>query len=311
MDILINGERIDVTLEEEKTVGEVVNGVRNYITSSGFLITGIQKDGEMLSSDDTGHWAALPIDGIEHLGFTAIPPSEYRHSRSVALFRYLSGFARALEEGDPDSLAEIAAEYSWFEPELTNLLGGRESSVERPDEESGAGRQREEHTILAFLDAFTDDLRTGRIDPERQELARTVFGQIMLLLTERIREFEDPMQELRATLKCLAETVPEISDVSLLLQTGKDREAMANIIRFTELSAKLLRLYPLLTASGALNAGNLVFDGSSFQEYYTDLNRVLLELLEAFRAQDSVLIGDLLEYEIAPRIDRFLVAASS
>jgi len=31
---------------------------------------------------------------------------------------------------------------------------------------------------------------------------------------------------------------------------------------------------------------------------------VLSELLEAFDARDSVLIGDLMEYEIAPRLER-------
>lgn len=41
----------------------------------------------------------------------------------------------------------------------------------------------------------------------------------------------------------------------------------------------------------------------SVKEFYTELNAVLKELVEAFHSQDSVLIGDLQEYEIAPRLE--------
>ena len=41
----------------------------------------------------------------------------------------------------------------------------------------------------------------------------------------------------------------------------------------------------------------------SFEEYYNELNSVLKELIDAFHINDSVLIGDLLEYEIAPRLE--------
>jgi hypothetical protein len=36
----------------------------------------------------------------------------------------------------------------------------------------------------------------------------------------------------------------------------------------------------------------------------SELNPVLRDLVAAFDARDSVLIGDLLEYEIAPRMER-------
>ena len=44
--------------------------------------------------------------------------------------------------------------------------------------------------------------------------------------------------------------------------------------------------------------------GRGLQDFYRDLNRILTELLEAFHANDSVLIGDLMEYEIAPRLEQ-------
>ena len=45
-------------------------------------------------------------------------------------------------------------------------------------------------------------------------------------------------------------------------------------------------------------------DNEKLQAFYQELNGVLSELLEAFAAKDSVLIGDLMEYEIAPRLEQ-------
>ena len=36
------------------------------------------------------------------------------------------------------------------------------------------------------------------------------------------------------------------------------------------------------------------------------MNGVLRDLLAAFNAKDSILIGDLLEYEVAPRLGKLL-----
>ena len=41
----------------------------------------------------------------------------------------------------------------------------------------------------------------------------------------------------------------------------------------------------------------------SLKDYLEDMNRVLEELTEAFNARDTVMLGDLLEYEISPRLE--------
>jgi len=69
---------------------------------------------------------------------------------------------------------------------------------------------------------------------------------------------------------------------------------MEAVVRFSELSQRLLRH---LRSRGVPAVG-----GRESREFFTDLNRVLGELLSAFQAHDTVLIGDLLEYEIAPRL---------
>jgi hypothetical protein len=86
---------------------------------------------------------------------------------------------------------------------------------------------------------------------------------------------------------------------------------MDSILKFIELSQKLIRLYPILKENGLVDFTKGNIDGMSFGDFYGALNLVLNELSDAFAVEDSVLIGDLLEYEIAPRIEALLTGLAS
>jgi hypothetical protein len=110
----------------------------------------------------------------------------------------------------------------------------------------------------------------------------------------RLAEVDDPRAALARLSAELEATAAGISEVSVLLATGRDRQAMETVVRFSELSQRLLRH---LRSRGAPAVG-----GREPREFFDGLNRVLQELLAAFQARDTVLIGDLLEYEVAPRL---------
>ena len=129
-----------------------------------------------------------------------------------------------------------------------------------------------------------------------------------IILKERISELSDPLGELIKTTKALKLSQAEINDISVMLQTGKDREALNSIIKFSELSQKTVRLYPLLKNAEIFDFEEILINDIKLSEYYNDLNEILSELIEAFTANDSVLIGDLLEYEVAPRLESLIGA---
>ena len=111
----------------------------------------------------------------------------------------------------------------------------------------------------------------------------------------RLQELQDPKAALKTLSGALAVCIEEVSEISILLQTGKDRQAMDTIVRFSELSQNLVRLVASVFPENS---------NKDLEAVYQELNGVLSELLEAFEAKDTVLIGDLMEYEIAPRLER-------
>ena len=56
MKIVLNNEEIDFTLEDEKTLGDVLSGIEKWIQKSGFNITSIRANGKTLLLEEEKDW---------------------------------------------------------------------------------------------------------------------------------------------------------------------------------------------------------------------------------------------------------------
>lgn len=76
---------------------------------------------------------------------------------------------------------------------------------------------------------------------------------------------------------------------------------MEAVILLSDRLQALLAVLDRLRQAGRLDPAALV-GGQSLLDFATGLNGVLRELQGSFENRDSVLIGDLLEYEVVPRL---------
>ena len=82
---------------------------------------------------------------------------------------------------------------------------------------------------------------------------------------------------------------------------------MKAVLLFIETFNKAIRVIPELKRAG-IDVGSLSVDGQALPDFYSSLNEVLRKLSTAFEDKDSVLIGDLAEYEVVPRMRSFFAA---
>jgi hypothetical protein len=73
---------------------------------------------------------------------------------------------------------------------------------------------------------------------------------------------------------------------------------------------KLYQLLPLLNITDR-DPHSLEIEGIALETFPSQLSPVLKELLEALEIKDTVLVGDLSEYELAPRIEKLGIFLSS
>ncbi len=286
MQILVNDSPFDVTIEKESTVGEVVSAITSWLSEKNFSVTGIRVDDDTFDPFRNDEWQGLHIDSVGTLNISAVSDLELRRAHIGTLLDYVRLFKEALASGSSEVIAQLVAEYPPVRGALDNLIN--------PGSEGTPLSNRLDQ--LLSLAGVID----GRPGPQVRALLE-YFRNLEVIIQDRLDEVQAPVEELKKVIETLDQLVPVLEELPVLLQTGKDHEAMQHIITFTELSGKLTRLIPYVRLHTGIDIAGDGKEGT-FGQLYQELNPVLDELTEAFSSLDAVLIGDLVEYEIAPRI---------
>ncbi|MDR3139677.1 MAG: hypothetical protein LBT95_08410, partial [Treponema sp.] len=92
-----------------------------------------------------------------------------------------------------------------------------------------------------------------------------------------------------------------LEDLPLDIQTGKDERAAETVQLFSHIAEKLFRLLYCLKFDG-LSPDALTVESLPIQKFIEEFGTALKELTAAYEAKDAVLVGDLAEYELAPRL---------
>lgn len=294
MKICINNHNIDFTLENEKTIKDVVNHLEAWLKQSGFLITDINIDNKQTDILDILDGKDILLDKVKKLDIKAQIFEEVRIAHLNTVNNYFKLLIKALEEQDEGQLKELIKNYSLMLRSLEPFFA--------------ASFKDTINQIIVNLNKLFAGSTVEMIKAwpaEIKEQAVSGLNELMVKIGCYKKELENPLKVLSDATNNLKKSVEDISDVSILLQTGKDRDAMNSIIIFSELCQKILRIYTNIRPSFNLDELNIA--DKPFLDYYSELNNILNELIDAFMKKDSVLIGDLLEYEIAPRVKELIV----
>lgn len=284
MEIRINDTVLDFTLENEISLGEVIKQIDLWLERSNMALTSITFDDKELLSLPSPEWQDIPVEKVKTLKLAAKSFHEVLATNMETILEFLSLLQKALENHDIILLDELQDGFSVMTESVIKHLPGNQQT----------------ELALAELSNLINSISWEKAEVNK---ALHLTEQLAATFNKLLTEISNPVKALNSLAMELEQCISEISDVSLLLQTGKDRKAMEAIIRFTELNENLVRIFLNLKKSRRKEIEELIIDGMSLKKFYTELNAVLKELIEAFHAQDSVLIGDLLEYEIAPRLE--------
>lgn len=284
MEILVNKEPLDFTLESESSIGEVVDGLAEWLKGSQFAITGIDIDALPQPLGLRDRWADIAIDDVSQLSIEALPYTRVDWTTAKALDEYFAILQECIREERHAAFADAAGELPYVRQQLAKLF------PELPGIDDPASILR-----IAL------DPSGSPVFPKDTNTILLEISSMRSILGARIREFEDPRGELRATLATLATVIPGLEEIPVELQTGKASEALGKVVALTELLGRAVRLTPLAEEDGEET------QGAAVRETARELGPFLNELSDALESGDTVLVGDLIEYEIAPVLLRLSV----
>lgn len=138
----------------------------------------------------------------------------------------------------------------------------------------------------------------------KQELCDDTKIDVSVISEAAIKDsFNMTSKEINAVIELL-------KNVPVEMQSGKDSHAKQTIIRLSDVMNAFCNtvtwssLFP--ETFGSLKVGEL-----SLSDFLADLSPILKDFSDALENSDSVLIGDLAEYEICPRLESLSNALGS
>ena len=108
-------------------------------------------------------------------------------------------------------------------------------------------------------------------------------------------------QSFSALSQLFSELAQKMEDVPAALQSGKNKEAGESIKKVADSIDEFCHVAALASLFPK-DFNNTQIDGMSFTAFFEEFKPVLNDFEQALKNNDTVLIGDLSEYEICPRL---------
>ncbi|MDR2759572.1 MAG: hypothetical protein LBB78_09340 [Spirochaetaceae bacterium] len=264
MEITINGSPADITLEKERTLGEFLSGIENWLLGSGHSVSGLQVDGTVIGVDSVADAFRWELEKIKNIAIKTSTSFELLAEALLTAKEALKTYEDALFD-----------QQNQLREQWKNSPAGVFLSEKAPE----------------LYDGMVKTLRGEGLFPQKMEH----------LIDERLREVENPKNELLIMEGAVTGIAQRLEDLPLDIQTGKDQQAAETVSLFSGITEKLCRLIFLLKQQGILT-DEVTVEDLSIQAFIEEFTIALKELLAAYEAKDAVLVGDLAEYELAPRL---------
>jgi hypothetical protein len=273
MDFTINGQTANITLEKEETVGELLFGIDEWLQDSDHTLSGIMINGEEIASGSISEAFLRKLDDVKTIEIKTSSRMELYIEALRAVLEYLEVYKDASFED------KKVIQKNWEDGAAASFIKNREAAL-----------------FNMLNDVFSGE-GMNPIDAES-------------IIAERMRELGNPREEIAAMQSLVEDCVTRLEDLPLDLQTGKDFRAAETIQLFSGISVKLFRIVAIIEKQN-LNFENINVDDQNITAFMKDFSTALQELLSAYESKDSVLVGDLAEYELAPRLRAFYAALNN
>jgi len=261
MEIRINGQAADVSPENEKTIGEILILLDQWLSGLGHRLSGLHIDGKEVDTTRLDEIFPMEIKDVKVLDIYTSCDAELTAQAITKLLDDIEKFEN-LKFEDKSNFVN-----SWEQKAQANFI-----------------KENMPELFNIFIDFFTQG---------------SLSSQTLRSITEeRLREVNDPQNELTIIEPLVNETCVRLVDLPLDIQTGKDGRAAQSIQIFSSVTEKILRITKQLNLQGYLKQN----DEKTFAQLINDFSKVLRELLDAYERNDSVLVGDMAEYEAAPKL---------
>jgi hypothetical protein len=314
MRITVNGAPIALAAKDSDSLGTLLAEADELLDKAGSVIVSLSVDGEEVDADGYARCAERSASSVDRVEIRAEDAAAIRLRALETLLELLAIAKRSAEDpptAKPDGAdaedppARIPDGAEGESADGVDWAGLRTGAQDMRDAFAGLFAADE----LSFVQLFAEILEKAGDRPDRASRIEVSAqsDRLASVFNERLAELRAPALEMRSAAALFEGRARDLAEIPVLLQTGKEDAAMKTVLFFIEIFNKVIRVIPELRRNGVDTAG-IAVDGLPMPEFYAGFNDVLRQLTDAFEHKDAVLIGDLAEYEILPRMTSFFAA---
>jgi len=262
MIIKINDRPLDFSLDNEKTLGEILASLEQWLSNSGHRLSEIFIDGQAVTASMVEEIFQKDVKSVKNLEVRTNAVAELAASSLQTLFKDIDEY----ENLKFDEKAKFFDK--WKESAQALFI-----MEEMPD----------------LYSYFKNTFLNGEIP---LATLRSVTEEIQ-------REVNGPVKELENIEPVLNEVCEKLINLPLDIQTGKDFSAAQTLQIFSAITDKLIRLFYQLSVQGYIIQ---IEDAKKIAEKFGGFKNILAQLLESYEKHDIIITGDIAEYEASPKL---------
>lgn len=289
MQIILNDQALDFKIEDEKNLGDILSSIDVWLEKASYALVFISIDGTVIDDANFVEMQKKELGSINTIIIKAASVLDLHKDALgsiLPLYANLEDTMRKIIETPNDTM--ILKSFDEVKNNIKENYNNYISFIS-PDELS----------LLDYSFEALDNFNAVKSKIEKENSLKIV-QDTEKLLQERLNEMKAPIDELIKAKVFFSNVKEKFLNVSILLQTGKETIAMQNITLLTEFLSKLFRLFVCLKQENVE-----LFNAS--KTYLDKLTKTFSEINNAFEKKDSILLGDLIEYEVIATLEEFFL----
>jgi|GEM_PF-3811037 len=270
MKIFINEVELDYSLEEEKNIKDIINSIENHFKEFGFFIKDIELNGSLYKDEN------ISLNEIDTLNFNLEPILQYLFYKAEIIYNYFSILENSLNHylkfnENFDIFKDNLKEFDIIMDAINNIFEVNNNEI--------------------IDDLSFDNKET--LDKDIIKLSRIIENN-KKIFENILKELKEPFVEFKQSLLNLINSSHLLEELSYNFQSGAKDKGFLTVYALVQMMKKINKLYTYIIWDNSNN--------EKIDQYMKEFNNIFNELSEAVDLKDTVLISDLIEYEIFPII---------
>jgi len=319
MEIIINDEKVEYTIENEKCLGDVLKSIEGWVAENGGVIHTVSVDETEIEVGQPAEQLNKNISSISRLSLQT--SSRFDHALSaiatvsVYIDRIVGDYLKSKDIDDYELILEgINLIFEGVHCSLNTLHVRPMLVINERGKSLGDILLNLKTLIVLYEKQYVDSDDRQHLKEVLTELQQLLPKMVnWALLKNSLNDVEVKGLEVSFLKTALSDlesiakkTIDKFERIGENLQVGRDGEALNDLLYVTEIMDEIIFVLQFFMTAYSMDIPVLSKSDLSMDELFEKFSTGLKEIEDSFRSQDLITVGDMFEYEIKPLFEEMI-----